>query len=306
MREGGYQELYELLHFDEILARIEPDRSRWSRLHLILVPDGLLFQFSLLAAYCKAEDRRLYQQVASLRYALSLRTLELQQQIQDRRAALEAGDYQLRGVLFANPDQGKRRLPGVITEVANVIAATGSERWWVHGECEPEQAVCPSMQSRHPSGNVLMASFHGGWINDPQMPGPGLSLCDGGLSDSRMVAEGYTFEEVWLLYWSCCLLGQLNPEERTKEVEGFMATLIMLGCRRVLSALWPISDKAAADLSRHWIKASMDHVFNRARGRGPHSFALAFKAALESFRQADGGYYDHELYWAPYLFYGLG
>jgi hypothetical protein len=306
MKEGVYQDLYQLLHFDEVLGRIEPERSRWSRLHLVLIPDSLLFLFSLPAAYCKRADRRLYQQVASVRCALSLRTLEMQQQIQDRRATMEAGDYQLRGVLFANPDQGEHRLPSVVTEVANVIAASGIEHWWVHGEREPEQAVRPSLQSRHPSGNVLMASCHGGWIDDAQMPGPGLRLCDGDLSDARMVADGYTFEDVWILYWSCCLLGRLNPEERTKEVEGFMATLTMLGCRRVLSALWPISDLAAAEFSRHWMQAMQEHVFNPQRPRGPHAFAVAFKVALEAFRQADGGYYDHEFYWAPYLYYDLG
>jgi hypothetical protein len=291
LKEGVYQDLYELLRLDQVLARIEPDRSRWSRLHLVLVPDRPLFLFSLPAAHCKTTGRRLYQQVASVRCALSLRTLELQQQIQDRRAPLEANDYQLRGVLFANPDQGEDWLPSVVTEVANVVEATGIEHWWVHGEREPERAVRPALRSRHPSGNVLMGSGHGGPVRDPELPGPGLRLCDGELSDARMVAEGYTFEEVWLLYWSCCLLGQLNAEARTKEVEGFMATLIMLGCRRVLSALWPISDRAAAEFSRHWVRALQEYVFNPERPRGPHAFALAFKAALESFRQADGGYY---------------
>jgi hypothetical protein len=74
----------------------------------------------------------------------------------------------------------------------------------------------------------------------------------------------------------------------------------------VISALWPISDQAAAEFSKHWIRAMQEYVFNPKRPRGPHAFALAFKAALESFRQADGGYYDHEFYWAPYLYYGLG
>jgi hypothetical protein len=38
----------------------------------------------------------------------------------------------------------------------------------------------------------------------------------------------------------------------------------------------------------------------------PHAFALAFREALEGFRQVDGGRFDHEYFWAPYTLYGLG
>lgn len=62
---------------------------------------------------------------------------------------------------------------------------------------------------------------------------------------------------------------------------------------------------AAPEFSRYWIKAIKDHVFG-PKGRGPHSFALAFKEALDNFRKADGGRFDHELFWAPYTLYGLG
>jgi hypothetical protein len=39
---------------------------------------------------------------------------------------------------------------------------------------------------------------------------------------------------------------------------------------------------------------------------GPHAYAVAFKKALTNFRQADHRNYDHELFWAPYILYGLG
>ena len=132
-----------------------------------------------------------------------------------------------------------------------------------------------------------------------------LLLCDGPVSMSRMLAEGYDFSGWRLLNISACLLGRLRELGASKEVLGYIAVLTLLGCRRVCSALWPISDAAAPEFSRHWIRAIKRHVFGDTPP-GPHAFAVAFKEALDGFRKAEGGRFDHEFFWAPYTLYGLG
>ena len=76
-----------------------------------------------------------------------------------------------------------------------------------------------------------------------------------------MLAEGYDFSGWRLLNISACLLGRLRELGTSKEVLGYIAVLTLLGCRRVCSALWPISDAAAPEFSRHWIRAIKRHVF---------------------------------------------
>lgn len=66
-----------------------------------------------------------------------------------------------------------------------------------------------------------------------------------------------------------------------------------------------IGIEAAPVLSRYWIRAIKKHVFESER-RGLHSFAIAFREALDNFRKADCGRFDHELFWALYTLYGLG
>src|SRR5262249_4326715 len=141
---------------DALLTLIEPDAGRRSRLHPVLIPDGPLHGLPLHAACDPAGGRRLYQQVASVRYGLSLRTLEPQQDIQDARAAAEANERMLRGVGFACSDQtmkvldgvafhdpGAHPLLGVIDEVRALIEETGAGSWWLHGDCPPpdQQAI---------------------------------------------------------------------------------------------------------------------------------------------------------------------
>ena len=130
-----------------------------------------------------------------------------------------------------------------------------------------------------------------------------------------MVAERYDFRGVQMLHFACCLLGKLREEERTKEVEGFTASLTLLGVRRVVAAMWPISDLASAAFAGHWVAAIRRNVFDTEsasstpvaeRPPSPHAFAVAFREALNTFRKQDNGFFDHEYYWAAYTFYGLG
>ena len=47
---------------------------------------------------------------------------------------------------------------------------------------------------------------------------------------------------------SACLMGELTLLGASKEVLGYLAVLTLLGCRRIVSALWEVSDEAAVSL----------------------------------------------------------
>jgi tetratricopeptide (TPR) repeat protein len=313
-----YQELYRHLNLDGLLTLIESDPEQLAKLHLVLIPDGPLYGLPLHAACSTASGTRLYQRVASLRYGLSLRTLDLQQQIQEDRAKVEVGNGLLRGVAFANPGQHGEiePLPGVIREVKILVEETGHGSWWLHGNCGPldQQAIRANLCQRLRAGNIGWIMAHGGEMPEEVVRAdgrkekcmvPSLLLVDGPMSINRLVAEGYDFSHWWLVNFSCCLLGRLEPMGASKEVMGYIATLTLLGSRRVASAMWRISDQAAPEFSRHWIRAIKKHVFDETPP-SPHAFALAFREALEGFRQVDGGRFDHEYFWTPYTLYGLG
>jgi hypothetical protein len=325
-----YERLYRLLRLDALLALIEPDAGRRSGLHLILIPDGPLHGLPLHAACDPAGGRRLYQQVASVRYGLSLRTLELQQDIQDARAAAEADDRTLRGVGFACSDQTMKvldgvtfhdpdahPLPGVIDEVRALIEETGAGSWWLHGDRPPpdQQAIRGNFRRHHRAGNLGWFMAHGEEEVEDEFEGPdgrmirvkepGTYLVDGLVSIARLLAHGYDFSAWRVVNFSCCLLGRLSALGKSRELMGYNAALTLLGCRRVASALWWLSDDAAPVFARFWIRAIRTHVFG-PNPPGPHAFALAFKEALDGFRSFDGGRFDHEFYWAPYTLYGLG
>jgi tetratricopeptide (TPR) repeat protein len=324
-----YEQLYRLLRLDAVLELIEPTAGKRSQLHLVLIPDGPLYGLPLHAAAKSATGPRLYQEVASLRYGLSLRTLELQQDIQDARAALEANDRILRGVVFANPDRKEKILDGVtvrepkakflegvIDEVQALVEEAGAGAWWIHGEKPPkgQQAVRLNLRGRHEAGNLGWFVGHGDEFEADvttaqgatvRVTQPGVQLLDGPVVLSELFSGGYDFSRWLLANFSCCLLGQLRILGTSHEVLGYIAALTLLGCRRVSSPLWWLSDASAPRFAQFWIRAIKQHVFGPTPP-GPHAFAVAFKEALDTFRAYSNGYYDHEFYWAPYTLYGVG
>jgi tetratricopeptide (TPR) repeat protein len=309
--------LYETLCLRELLSLLEPDTERRRRLHLVIIPDGPLSRLPLHAALDPLGGSRFYEEFASFRYALSIRTLELQAAVEKSLEAEETPDRRLRGVAFAWPDRAGCFLPGVITEIQALIEETGPESWWVHGEMgdADHRATRSALRTAHRAGNLGWMMGHGvaNGLDELTLEGgrsvrvcePGLLLADGFVSMSRLVAEDYDFSRWRLLNLSTCLLGRLETIGTSKELLGFIATLSMLGCRRILSALWQLNDLSAAEFSRQWIRALMEHVHGE-RALTSNSFATAFKEAVDRFRRAQGGRFDHELYWAPYVLYGLG
>jgi tetratricopeptide (TPR) repeat protein len=324
-----YRDLYRELGLDSLLTLVEPDRARWQDLHLVLIPDGPLYLMPIHAACAEGTGARLYQQVASVRYALSLRTLELQQDIQDSLEGDVEEHFTLRGVAFGNPDRGpiiadgaplQTFLPGVIRESSVLVEETGVEQWWLHCDEGPEDRLASraNFRQRHTAGNLGWIMCHGGiggqlyedrlCLADGrqiQVQEPALRLVDGPVSMSRLLGEGYDFSRWRLMYISACLMGELTLLGASKEVLGYLAVLTLLGCRRVVSAMWEVSDEAAPEMARQWVRALMQHAYGPGRNPGPHTFAIAFKQALDGFRAAHGRF-DHEFFWAPFTLYGLG
>jgi CHAT domain-containing protein len=309
-----HEELGQLLQLEQLLLQMEPDSGRWKDLHLVLVPDGPLFQLPLHAA--RVGDKPLIDVVGSVRFGLSLRTLELQQRVQDERSAQEADIEVLRGAVFVNPSgprQLQTRLHHAETEVRNLLSGNPKE-WRCFGERqEPREWLASRLNLRkfHGTPNVLWTICHGGpaWDEFQTQDGrtvrvnnPSLLLCDGPISTARMYAEGYDLRPVMLFHNSCCLLGDLRDEGGSRQVEGYISVLALLGCRRVCSAMWELVDHAAAEFSKHWHAALLKHVF-RLGFRSPHAFATAFKEAITEFRKT--GMYDNEYFWAPYTLFGV-
>lgn len=316
-----FSKLHQQVPLMRLLETVEPDAAKRKALHLVLVPDGPLYGLPLHAACDGVGGPRLYQEVASVRYALSLRTLNLQHRTVTKGCYHESGGQRLRGVAFANPDRVGcvGYLPFAEREASLLIEETSRENWRVFGDADWRDAssyaaVRHNFRQWHGAGNLLWFIGHGAMMEDGvkatdgrtiSVCGPSLLLRDGPVGMSRLVTEGYDFSRVRLVHFSSCLLGRLEDEGRSRQTEGVIATLTMLGCRRICSAMWNLSDFAACEFGRYWLRALRKHVFGGTPS-GPHSFAIAFKDALESFRTADNGCFDHEFYWAPYTLYGLG
>lgn len=322
-----YQGLYQLLSFDQLLKLIEPNEINWKNLHVILIPDGPLAQLPLHAACCPRTGVRLYEQVHSLRYGLSIRILKLLKQVEMKQPVEVEGNH-LRGVFFGNRDLGSRAgppLPSVWKEAQHLFRQTPSRigGWWIHGDWAlPDQLPTQStFRERYGSGNVLWYAGHGGTYQDEFLTNdgrvvkahyPALWLHDTAISTGRMVEEGYDFAHVHLVHLSACLLGEwtlaaTQTEAPTRELEGFLGALTLLRCRRVSSAMWRLADDAAAEFAHHWIRELVHKVFTpHTHDTNPHAFAIALREALSSFRQAEDGRFDHEFFWAPYTLYGLG
>lgn len=307
--------LYETIQLNGLLLLIEPDPTKWKKMHITLIPDGELIGLPLHAAFCRESGLRFYEEVASIRSGLSLRTLVIQEGIEQQQDEIERDDHQLRGVFFGNPDIGGVQLAGVEREAAALEEVTIDGSWMVFGIDENAEANRRNLSQFHDCGNVVWISGHGGPMEDqwtapdglPQQSfGPAVLLCDGAVTDSRMISEGYSFSSVRLLHVSCCVLGQLTEESRIKEVEGFGASLTILGCRRIVSAIWPLFDSAAVEFSRHWCEALESTSFCESKEFSNHAFAVAFSRALDEFRKFDGGRFDHEIFWAPYAYFGIG
>lgn len=305
-----YNEVWDTLGGGEILELLGQELTfDLNELDLVLVPDGSLCELPLHAVVVNDAGERLYECVRTVRYGLSLQTLRLQQECDELGSGLSGKPWGgLRGVLFADPESADARnaLPGVREEAALLVReAPGG--WWTHGDATaPDLRATPAnFLRRHGSGNLLWAAGHGAELTNEDDEGFALHLCDGQIGPRELLGEAYDFRNVDLFVLSACWLGKVNPGRGiNREIESYQAILALRGCKRVTSALWPLSDDAAPRFAAHYFAALRATCFDGRRER--NSFAGAFKTAITAFRRDDDGRFDHEFFWAPYTFYGLG
>ena len=306
LNDGLYDELYDLLQLLEDQGLDVPN------LNLILIPDGLLWEFPLEAAFHSASQKYFYQQVGTIRYGLSLRTLLLQQEIEKED---HLPTQQLHATIFANPhtDNENLYLPRVKQEVVSLRKIFTKDLVKVNGDLKPHLSSRQRLRSQHGLGTLLWSVSHGGMLIDEvllrngeivKVRCPSALMFDGPVSDVRMVEEGYSYRHVRLIHANACLLGRMGRSTISKELEGFVASLTLLGSRRISSARWELADFASCEFASHYAKALVEHAY--VNDPSPHAFATAFKQGIDQFRQMDNGKFDHPFFWAPYFLCGLG
>lgn len=314
-----FAELREELDLERVVRIIEPDPKFRQKLHLILIPDRYTCRLPFHAAIME-DGKRLYEHFATLRYAHSLSAIRYLSQIDRSRPRREARDRVLRGVAFASPyaamSSGSGRwLDGVTAEVDALRAECGDSSWWVHGNVPGSinEATIQHFLERHNAGNILAAMGDGNML-DAIINNDGVRdiycrmgtfrLTDGFLTHFHLQRWPFDFRPVQFAFFHACVIGRLMGA-RGYETEGFLASLASAGCRRVLSALWEISDEAAPHFTQCLMNALKRYAF-AAEPRGPNSFAAAVRQAIDDFRALDDRKYDHDFFWAPYVLYGLG
>jgi CHAT domain-containing protein len=103
---------------------------------------------------------------------------------------------------------------------------------------------------------------------------------------------------------TACWMGAMEFDE-SHEVTAFNTVLTMRGARRITSALWAVDDRMAVVFAAAYARALRDRCFG-ALQREPFAFARALKDAVAAIRTAEGGRFDHEFFWAPWVLYGIG
>lgn len=306
---GLYSKLHSVLRLDDLLKLICTDDLAASKVDLIVIPDQWLYSLPLHAAYDMVNKKPLIEKVRSISYALSLRTIANQHEIDkaDTRSASE-----IKGTIFACPGPKKNYLMHVTDEVDGLVNEDGIKHWSVFGVDPPFVANRQSMRMHHGIGSLLWTIGHGGPTRQSTRNASGLEaprrqasigLVDGPLTEGQMLEQQFDFHAVRHLHYSCCFVGEISQKGETRELEGLIASLSLMRARRVTSAIWALHDEAAAKCGPLLFHELRTNAFRD--DRQPHAFSRAFKAAISKFRAIDKGRWDHEFFWAPYVFYGL-
>jgi tetratricopeptide (TPR) repeat protein len=312
-----YRRAFDLIDGKGVLDLLDRRLGPITDWHIIIIPDGPLYELPIHAFVVDDRSKRFYECFQSFRYALSLKTLSLQGAVQG--GAKTSGDplSSPRLCIFANPDKDGevKPLPGVVQEarvLVKLLESVGDAQWRLHGDTEHAEfrATRENFEKWHGCGNLLWVCGHGDEFED-DIEGRAIQdmaflLCDGQvISPSRFLQHAYDFRGIELFVASACLLGKFRGSDWYGDtVRSFNATLALRGCRRVTSALWELDDKAAVIFAKEYFEVILKHAFGGHRDS--HSFAKAYTEALLNFRQYDQGRFDHEYFWAPYTYYGLG
>lgn len=272
------------------------DLRQW---HLVLLLDGRLYEFPLHAAPLESGSRaksvRFGELFASVTYAPAARVLALQHE-----RARERRTEGVRGVLMATPLPD---LPGVAREVAALEEAMPG-RWWTHGDSTgDERPTYRNFLRRHRSGNLLWFCGHGGAAGDENGEA-GFAFVDEPLNVRKLLSDPFDFSACELIVLTACWMGAMEFDE-SHEVTAFNTVLTMRGARRITSALWAVDDRMAVVFAAAYARALRGRCFG-ASAREPFAFARALGDAVAAIRTAEGGRFDHEFFWAPWVLYGIG
>jgi hypothetical protein len=309
------QHASKILNVEALISLLTRHVGDLTRVHCIVVPDGVLYRlpFHVLSGNSGA----LVQQFASIRYSTSLRALRSQQQLQTTQRE-SRGTSVLRGVMFASANLNNRAGLSTLSAVADEASAVvrnNNEKWWIHGSSGRNyyRSSKTNFKRRYQTGNVLWFMGHGGpldvsvitdyedeWI----LREPCLLFDDEPLGVTEILTD-FDFSENELIHLSACMLGKIDSPGNSRELIGPIPALEGARARRVVSPMWPVWDPAAAEFGRHWSLTLEQGPFGDTP-RTPHSFAMAFKKAVEGFCHDRSHGFDHEFFWAPYTFYGLG
>lgn len=317
--QSHFADLTTELDLERVARIIEPDLKRRRKLHVTLIPDRYTCRLPIHAALM-SDGKRLYEHFATFRYAHSLSALRTLSVVERSRHVREMHDRVIRGVAFASPhvvtsSVSSRWLDGVAAEVDAIRTECGDSSWWIHGNVpgSVNEATVQHFLERHNVGNLLVAMGDGNMV-DAIVDNDGVKdircrmgtfrLTDDFLTHIHLQMWPFDFRPVQFAFFHACVMGRLTGA-RGYEMDGFLASLMSARCRRVLSALWEISDEAAPHFTSCLMRSLKKHAFG-VEQRGPNSFAAAVRQAIDDFRAIDNHKYDHEFFWAPYLLYGLG
>jgi CHAT domain-containing protein/tetratricopeptide (TPR) repeat protein len=306
-----YEELSKTLEIGSLIDFLQ-DRveGSLSTRDLVLIPGGPLLQLPLHAMFVNGNGDRLLDCVASLRYGVSLEALLLQSHIGASAVKRHVQDLQV--LVFANPaSQTEHRLQYVVDEVESIVSVLQKYgiTWRVHGDTGADEycATRTNLQKWHRSADILWLSGHGVGGNFMEGIDSGFELCDGLLGQSELLGGNYDFSRCEAIVVTSCLLGNMDRvDANSGNIEAFSAVLALRGCRRVISAMWPIDDACASAFGRQLISSMLSILSNEPARSSGSVYARALKQAVSDLRSCDQGRFKHEYFWAPFWLWGAG
>jgi CHAT domain-containing protein len=119
--------------------------------------------------------------------------------------------------------------------------------------------------------------------------------------DDRLTAEelvGQDLSHCRLIVLSACNSGR-GKDYAGQGVMGLRAALAGAGAKGILLSLWPVDDDATRELMEQFYK----HLWDKSKPMQP---VEALHAAQEAVRNAPGGKWQSPVFWAGWVFDGLG
>lgn len=170
------------------------------------------------------------------------------------------------------------------------VAHLATHGYYLEDECQPEVSLRGlGSEFEYVGENPLLlsglllagANLHG-------LTADSLGTEDGILT--ALEISGRDFAGTDLVVLSSCETG-LGEASAGEGVFGLRRAFLLAGARVVLSALWPVSDRATAEL--------MEHLYATQEGSLPEVMRAYAIAKIAQLRRL--GIPDHPYHWAPFI-----